>query len=363
MHRFERSIATVAALLSLGGCSSSPEAAPADAGDEGIVPPNRPGGPTTTAATRHAYAIHRVYLGATDRSVPPVTTPTAWESYGYDLDGKATTALSTDVCSLSAGAASATQDDGVDGIDDSFGENLAPPLSVDQGSTDDEISVGMYSTLFVVDGWDDSNAAQTATGLTGVVLAAEGLNRTPTWTTADHWPIDDTYVAPSMPGTDPVGGATSKIAGAYVLEGEFVSGSPTDVAIRVGFAGPPLPLVIHHATVTWRNNGVGHVTQGTIAGVLDVDEVVASVMENIGADLHWTPVDCASGPWAGIQQVIERSADILHDGTNRAGVQCDAISIGIGFDADEVAIPVAADVVGPPMPNPGPCAPDGGAGG
>ena len=45
---------------------------------------------------------------------------------------------------------------------------------------------------------------------------------------------------------------------------------------------------------------------------------------------------------AAFQQVvtaIQQAADIMHDGTNVAGTACDAISVGIGFDALQIGVP------------------------
>jgi hypothetical protein len=51
-----------------------------------------------------------------------------WMTIGWNLDGKCTTASSTDVCTLSAGASFSMQDDGTGGIDNSYGENICPIL-------------------------------------------------------------------------------------------------------------------------------------------------------------------------------------------------------------------------------------------
>ncbi len=52
-----------------------------------------------------------------------------WRTSGFDLDGKCTTNSSTDTCALASGAPLNNQDDGANGIDNSFGENLCPILS------------------------------------------------------------------------------------------------------------------------------------------------------------------------------------------------------------------------------------------
>ncbi|HEY6462271.1 MAG TPA: hypothetical protein VIY73_19020 [Polyangiaceae bacterium] len=59
--------------------------------------------------------------------------PDDWKGVGYNLDGLCTTATSTDVCTLSAGAAKVTQVDGTGGIDNSFGENICPIMDTISG--------------------------------------------------------------------------------------------------------------------------------------------------------------------------------------------------------------------------------------
>ncbi|HEY8092062.1 MAG TPA: hypothetical protein VIF09_29575, partial [Polyangiaceae bacterium] len=70
------------------------------------------------------FAFRHYYLGDTDRA--GVFGATAWKLYGTNVDGKVTTTTSTDVCTLAAGAAKATQADGPGGIDNSWGANLMP---------------------------------------------------------------------------------------------------------------------------------------------------------------------------------------------------------------------------------------------
>lgn len=51
-------------------------------------------------------------------------TMSEWEGIGFNLDGLCTTASSANVCSLASGASPQVQDDGSNGIDNSYGENL-----------------------------------------------------------------------------------------------------------------------------------------------------------------------------------------------------------------------------------------------
>lgn len=56
-------------------------------------------------------------------------SPYDWRGIGFNLDGKCTTNSSTDTCTLAAGASLNTQDDGTNGIDNSYGQNVCPILA------------------------------------------------------------------------------------------------------------------------------------------------------------------------------------------------------------------------------------------
>jgi hypothetical protein len=61
-------------------------------------------------------------------------TQTDWETIGFNLDAQCTTAASTGVCTLSAGAPKSVQVDGVGGIDNSFGANICPLIDTVSGA-------------------------------------------------------------------------------------------------------------------------------------------------------------------------------------------------------------------------------------
>jgi hypothetical protein len=169
-------IGVCAAGVALGiGCSSStssPAGGGPDAGPALGVPP-QPGGSTTTSMTPHNYALHKLYLGDTTRAGQQ--SDTAWASYGYNLDNKNTTRASTDVCALVSGAGKDTQEDGNNGIDNSFGRNILPILvstAGDIGTTlNNSINKGSFTLMTYVKGFDDMNPTQTATGLTGALIS------------------------------------------------------------------------------------------------------------------------------------------------------------------------------------------------
>jgi hypothetical protein len=343
-----------------------------------IVPPAQPSGNTAVTAS-HNYAVHKLYLGDTDRT--GVTSTTAWKGYGYNLDDLVTTKASTDVCTLAAGASKDTQADGNGGIDNSFGENILPIVITTAGqgaanTINQSIASGSFTVMIDTTGFDDSASNKTnAAGLTGFLLAGgnyatANAGAAPAWDTSTHWPIlpslmtgcDETNGCPS--GTDPATAATIKFGSAYQANGTFVNGSPAELTLTLSLGGQQLSLSVESAIITFdpSSSGPGSVTNGTIAGVLvttDLVNALKSVAGNISQSL------CSGSAFQSIAQQIQQASDIISTGntvSNTSGTACNAISIGLGFDGTEIAQPASADIEGPPPPAKDPCA-DAGAGG
>jgi hypothetical protein len=324
------------------------------------------GGPTTATA-KHNYAMSKLYLGNYTRTGQHDTT-NGWQSFGYDLDGLVTSRTSTDVCTLSAGAARDVQVDGVEGIDNSFGENILPILTAFANldmTVNTSIAEGRFTMMTYVTGLDDSNPAQTATGLSGVLLPGADYTLQdagpPAFNTGTNWPVDPTTLAcgpSSCVGLDPVANATVKFPMAYITSGMFVNGTPSDVQLSLVVGGQTLDLVVHSAVVTFQVPSPGTVKNGTIAGVVRTDELLVAFQGVAGRISHSL---CSAASFQSIALAIEQAADIIlePDGTitNHAGSPCSGISIGIGFDATEIAPPTV--IAPPPPPSPDPCG-DGG---
>jgi len=360
------------------GVQPSPEASPPQGdtcqtpGVDCTVPPAPPSfaTPVPTGTAPHDYAIHTLYMGDTDRT--GIQSSDAWQLFGYNLDDLVTSKESSDVCALAAGASKTTQTDGIGGIDNSFGENILPILITIAGTDfsskiNTEIAGGSFTDLMYATGFDDlSGNTTTATGLTGVFLAGGNYTTTnhgaPAWNLGTHWPIEPESlngcpagVCPA--GTNPVTNAKVQFPTAYQKNGTFVSGGPVEILLNLTFVGVPFPLSIHSATLTFTPNIPGSVTGGTIAGVLAMTELISAFQGAAGAI---STSLCSGSAFQSISQQIEQAADIVLDpstgaASNRAGVACNAISIGLGFDATEVAPPASADITGPTPTPPSPC--------
>jgi hypothetical protein len=340
-----------------------------------VVPPPPPPGPTTPLTTPHNYAVHKLYLGDTDRQ--GVTNPDAWKAFGYDVDGKITTSASTDVCTLVAGASRSVQIDGNGGIDNSWGANIMPiwgTLDSTFSQTENNLIQGGAPTqLLYVVGFDDSAGNMTtATGLSGVLL--DGANYStanggmaPTWDLNTHWPIAPELLNCYPTGgadnctasTDPIMAADVRFPAAFQSQGTFVNGTPSLITLQLAIGGQPMVLNLHSAVVTFAPLTPGAVTNGTIAGVINTEELIAALKQVAGSI---STALCSGSAFQSIASQIEQTSDITLSGdtvSNSAGTMCNAISIGLGFDATEIALPTGADIAAPQPPAPDPCA-DGG---
>jgi hypothetical protein len=374
---------------SLTACSSSSSTSSSGSGSGGsggasdlcsslpasdcLPPPPAPTGASmTTHTTPHNYALHQLFLGDTDRSANP--SMTAWESFGYNLDGKVTSASSTDVCTLVAGSSKQVQVDGNGGIDNSFGSQIMPIIgtldSTASQTLNSDINTGSFTIMTYVVGFDDSAGnTTTATGLTGVLLAGAKYSAdggVPAWDTTTNWPVlpdmglisGCTSAGGCPAGTDPIKNAVIQFNGAFQTKGTFVSGAPNPLTLSLSIGGQELSLNIASAVISFDPMAPGSVTNGTIAGVLDTTQLIAGLMNVAG---HISTSLCSGSAFQSIAMQIEQTSDILLNGTtvsNSAGTTCNAISIGLGFNSTEIAIPTSSDIA--PGSPPGPSACDGG---
>ncbi len=318
----------------------------------GKQPVAKPDAPATTVTDTKTFAVNALFLGEADRN--GVANKDAWKSYGFNLDGLNTTKTDTNVCTRQQGASSSNQEDGTDGVDNAFGKIIIPflqPFSATPSKTiNDSIVGGSFTIMLKIKGLAD-DPAQSNTGLTGTLLIGgnfDPVNKTkPTFTTADDWPYrQDPQVA---------------ISDAYINKGTFVNGTGgASVKLALYIQGVSLDLTIAHAIITFDHSAANDLTNGTIAGVISTDELITGIEKVAG---RISTQLCGGSTLDSIKQTIKQASDILADGSNKAGVNCDGISIGIGFTAKKVGNPTK--VAPPDTTPPDPCttpASDGGTG-
>jgi hypothetical protein len=371
-----------------GGSSSGGTASSSGAGGDTCTtqqctttPQSPAGASPTTITAAHNYAVSMLHLGS---YAPDGTTqdPSAWKSIGYNLDGlitkKACTATesppncSNDVCTQQPGANGTWQEDGNGGIDNSFGANIVPIIDGVAGNSEqtlnNSIKQGKFTVMTYVTGFDSAaGSTANATGLTGVLLGGGNFPNAydggaPSWDLNTHWPLVATFISGCTPatgcptGTDPVKSATVQFGGAYQAAGTFVNGSPSKVSLALSVSGHALTIDVSAAVITFNPNGAG-AKNGTIAGTIVADDLV-NQLQGVAGGI--SPSLCVGNAFDNIALRIHQAADILIDpnsGTvsNAPGQQCNGISVGIGFDSTEIALPTTKDIQGPQTAGPGPC--------
>jgi hypothetical protein len=341
-------------LTNLDDLASGDAGAPDAAIDVPVVPgepPPRPDG-GVPASLVQTFAIRTLDIGDVDRDGG--SSAQAWQAFGYNLDAKATTAGSTDVCAPVSGASANVQVDGVAGIDNSWGENLLPLLrdinsdGYSSALASQLISAGAWTLLIQIDGLGN-DPSQTAVGLTAQVFAGAALSSTPTFDTSTVWPVLSSSLVDNATFAS---GATVRFDAAYVNGGTFVSGATSGVlVVHLLSQGYAYPLFIHHAIITFDHISPDVGAHGTIAGVLDTQELLATT-KFVASILDKS---LCSGP--AIQSILDQIAqtsDMYSDGTNAANGSCTGISIGLGFEARVIANPTTVTTA--PAPPPDPCA-------
>lgn len=322
-------------------------------------PPAKPNAGATTETSTKTFAISKLYLGEATRA--GAASDTAWKSFGYNLDGKVTTGTSTDVCTRAKGAPSSNQADGTGGIDNSFGAVILPLIKSAASLTEpsktisDTVAKGSFTIQLSIKGLSDS-ATQTNTGLKGDLFASgayQGDSPTPvTFPGFDNpsqidWPVRAELL---NDGNTVAGGSKVNFQDAYVVNGTFVNGTGgATITLSLAFQGVALDLSVKKAVLTFDHKSPNAITNGTIAGIIDTEELITGLKKVAG---RISTTLCGS-QFDGIAQQIRQASDILSDGTNSAGKDCNGISIGLGFDGVLVQNPtkVAKDQgTAPPDP-------------
>jgi hypothetical protein len=317
-----------------GDAGDAPEDVEAEAGPNHARPPSagaQKSGDGTGVAT---LAVSRWYFGDTNRDGSANKTD-GWKQYGYDLDGELSTPGSTDLCKpLGNANPKNVYPDGDDGIDNSFGKNLLPMfLGLDPKSStqaNDALQAGKPRMLIQI---DKIGASADYNPLASRIYQGADLGAAPKYDGTDAWPV--------MPESlvDPADVTTAKLSlpAAYLAANTWVSGSEVSIVIPYFFGGT-LNIPIRHAVVTMQLDAARKkATMGTIAGVVVVDELLVEMTKTMGS-FDPSLCDPSSATAQSILAQLSQAADILSDMTQDPAKTCDAISIGIGFDADLVQL-------------------------
>lgn len=324
-------------------------------------PPKPSDGPGTTLAIRH------LFLGDSRRDGTLVAE--AWKDFGFDLDGSALPQGAASECTpTGVGISAKATEDGNGGRDNAFGSALLPLLFGGfEGSPSEVVSDAIgdgAGTIQVhlegVGAGPQYNPIHAMVYL-GARLAGEtGDDDVPKWDGTDEWlvtadsvmdgSLDEPVLAfpDSYVVSDPVTGRRTWVSG------------PMDPSrtLRLPLSGLGVPFIlrIHAPILTMdlsEDNALGD--GGTIAGVLDPEEVICELEYLVGSfDQSLT---CWESPPDGVPtdspmlEVLEATDVMLAPGSDSDGTdppsKCDGISFGIGFFAQAATVNGVADEVEP----------------
>jgi len=293
------------------------------------------------------YAISKLFLGDTNRDGSPAKLD-GWKQYGYDLDGKVSTATSTDLCKpRKGGNAKNVYPDGKDGIDNSFGKNI---LGIITGIASDasvkvneSIAEGKFTIMVDM---EKLGADTNYNPIMAKLYGGSDLGAAPKWDGTDMWPV----IPELLKDPTDITSAQVQFPKSYLTDNTWVSGSKGDVTLKLSISGFTLELTIASALISMELDADHKgAAQGVIAGVLSTDTLTSELKKVAGA---FDPSLCSGSTIDSIITQIEQASDIMKDGTQDANQECDGISIGLGFDAKVVQL----GAIGP-MANPGtdPC--------
>jgi hypothetical protein len=279
--------------------------------------------------------------------------PQAWKKLGYDIDGIWSTKSDTNHCKPQEGAPkSSVQTDGEGGIDNSFGSNFMPIMSSLSSNPSlgvtESIQAGEFTLLFHLQNLAAQPASQNA--IAAALFNGASTAQPPAWNGSDAWPV----TAESVNGGN-IASPKNAFPASYLVGGVWVaSAAPVagPVVLRMSTQGLPLVLGIRNVRASMNVSGTGGTATGStgiISGIIDTEEFIAELKKVAGA---MDPTLCEGATFDSIAQQVRAASDLMKDGSNGDPSKvCDAISIGLGFDARAVQLGnVASPVAQPPDP-------------
>lgn len=352
------SLAVFGGVLTVGCGSSTDDATTTSSstggGDTSKEPPAKPADGVKGDGAGQTFAVSKLFLGDTDRTGSP--SPSAWEQYGYNLDGKVSTETSTDLCKPRAGAQpKSVKKDGKGGIDNAFGKLLMPIIgSLASDATaliNENIADGSFTILMKIDTLGDKPSY---IDLPTALYVGTNLGGPAKFDGSDKWPL----VPELLNDPKDINSSKVKFASSYLTNNTWVSGSKGDLDIKLSVAGFALNLGITNAVITMDIAGDRkNASNGIIAGVLPVEPLIAELKKVAGG---FSKELCTGSTFESIAESIRQAADILEDGSQNPSKECNAISIGLGFEATAAQLGAVGEA-SPPSEDP--CAPPMGTGG
>jgi hypothetical protein len=330
----------------------------------------------------HYFAVRDMALGSLDRAGEP--TDLAWQTLGFDLDGVCT---NSDTCGDEIDVVPCTSvgtgipNDGKECRDNTFGrledeavalEGIGKTIGLSNDGFNCSLCGGVYNFVIKLSEWngqpDDSNVRVDFYPSPGIenppswkcdINAPVGeWKSNGCWTRSDKWTIqEDSYTGTLQAGAE-LPPAKLNDPSAYVRQGYIVGQLPSDALLW--FPGDKAtvrayPLKIQAGIFAGKlvqQDGAWHIADGTIAGRSKGEDLVEA-FELLGF--------CQGHQYYGTMKLyVNNYLDILASGAVSETATCDALSVGIGFTADEASFSTTPAAV---VPLPGCPTTDGGTDG
>lgn len=294
-------------------------------------------------------AINQLFVGDKDPDGTP-NEANGWKQYGFNIDSLVSTSASVDLCKPKNGAPPSTPyPDGNDGIDNSFGKNILPLFKAIAPSFADTVNAGFQNGDYtLIAHLDQLGAGPDAPSLVTKLYGGAPIGSAPAWDGTDCWPLVQEHLS------DPTDKSSAKVVfdKSSVAANAWSSGGTATVVLDLSLGGTAVRLTIYQARLSMNlNPDHTGAMAGQLGGVLDTEELVAELKKVVGS---FDPSLCTSPAVESMANQYRQASDILKDGTQDPSVECDAISIGLGFTMKAVNL---GDIAPPVNPQPNPCAP------
>ena len=335
----------------VGDTTRAPEAAPPPdvTTRPGAEPPPRPGS-VGTGETRY-YVVKFLQLGINNKTSGRAD-PNAWKQFGYDLDRRTTTGddsrTSANSCHRRAGSPSLVLTDGDEGRDNNFGAHVMQTLRSLRSDVEDAASLtiasGGATLLLRLDnvGADDNAAVPGKLWVTTPTAP-------PRFDGTDSFPVDAAYCADGDPNAPLTTFPSGYMAGGVWVSGD-VGGAPFRLPLAI--AGAPMVLPMAGGVLSFR---VADGSDGTLAGVLRTGDF-ATAFTPLAESFGLCP---GNATFDQVVATITQSADLVSGAPDfqNTSVECNSISVGIGFRLAPALAPSRSEVSPPPK---NACGPDAG---
>jgi hypothetical protein len=315
----------------------------------GAVPP--PPGPVNPpdGSGSATFTISKLFLGDTNRDGTS-NKVSGWKQYGFNIDGKISTNLSMDHCKpRKGGSPNSVYPDGDQGIDNSFGKNILPIFLAGDPSfstaVNDSIAQGNGTILMDLQKLGDG---QSYNPMTSQLFGGADLGKPPAFDGTDVWLADPDTVASAGPPLV----AKLSVPDSYLTQDTWVAQAQGTLKLYLNMLGSWVGVPITNPVLGMTLDAAhGSAMNGTISGVVEVEAFKAEFKKAVAAlDSSF----CENNATVeSLLTQIEQAADILLDGSQDPTKECEAISIGLGFNAARVVL----GGVGGPKQIQDPCAP------